>query len=176
MLGVVACLVVAVFIGLYLTRGHKHTSPPPIGVTSPKPLEPKAASFGHTVPLLDSFGATLDVTPVAIKALPAAVDGVGRHDIVAIELRLKNAGSATISDDVAVCATVRDTAGTWHDAERPDVPHELDVFSLRPGRTIRGWVCFALPKGGRVAELTFTPGSQLSDAYGDWLVPAKTVQ
>ena len=176
-LGVAGAVAVALVVGVVLLRHPHHAAAPPVtGVTSPKPLVPKAASFGHTVALRDSFGATLDVTPVAVKALPSAIDQDGKHDIVAIRLRLKNAGSATISEDAAECAEMRDSAGAWHDAERPGVRGELDVFVVRPGRTVRGWVCFALPKGTHVAELTFTPSSQLSNAYGDWVVPADATQ
>jgi hypothetical protein len=173
-LGTLCGLLVVLFVGGWLLTHQHHAAVPQTltGVNSPKPLATKAAAFGHTVALRDSFGATLDVTPLAVKALPSAIDQDGDHDIVAIELRLKDAGSATISDDASEGLQMRDSAGAWHEAERPGVPHELDSFTLRPGRTVRGWVCFALPKGTRVAELAFTPGSQLSDASGDWLVPA----
>jgi len=170
---VVGLLCALVAGALYLS--HRHT-PSPVSHTgasrSPTPLAQKAAAFGDTIVLRDSFGANLDVPPVQVKPFPKAVDVDGLHDVVGVEMRLHDAGSAIISDDAGACMRMRDSTGEWHDAERPGVAGELDAFSVRPGRRIHGWVCFALPAGRQIAVLTYTTGSQQSDAYAEWTGPA----
>jgi DnaJ domain len=166
-LGCLAAALIAVAALHGLNHGGRH-APAPGTTTPPRRLAVKSVALGRPIVLLDSFGAHIAVRALALKPFPKATDDTGRHDLVGVRLRLVNKGSATINDDVGVCAELLDSAGAWHDEERSRLPGELAVFTLRPKATTQGWAVFALPPGRRAVAFTYTPSSDDSDAYGRW--------
>jgi hypothetical protein len=166
-LGCLAAALIAVSVLLALRHGGEKARAH-VPIDQPRQLAVKSAALGRPIVLLDSFGSHLAVKALALKPFPKATDDAGKHDIVGVRLRLVNQGSATINDDVGVCAELLDSAGAWHDEERARLPGELDVFTLRPKAKAQGWALFALPPGRRAVAFTYTPSSQDSDACGRW--------
>ena len=166
-LGCLAAALIAVAVLHGLSHSSRHASAT-VPTAPPRQLAVKRVALGRPVVLLDSFGAHLAVRALALKPFPKATDDTGQHDLVGVRLRLANKGSATINDDVGVCAELLDSAGAWHDEERSSLPGELAVFTLRPKAKTQGWAVFALPPGRRAVAFTYTPSSEDSEAYGRW--------
>jgi hypothetical protein len=182
----VGTLIVIIVIAFAAIVGHliNHNSGPvtvkpvdvrlPTGFASPKALP--STAIGTTV-LIAGFGgdrARVTVVKVIDPSSPAnpllGADAGSR--LVAIELRIANAGTTTLEDDAQNDLSV---AGSNHQTYIPDFgaaagcPDFTDgAFTLKRGTSATGCIEFQVPDRVAVKRVMFTLGSGEGPQTGVW--------
>jgi hypothetical protein len=117
---------------------------------------------------------TAAVTAVADPAHPASPLWTPEQTdrLVAVRLRLHNAGEEALTDDVAAEALLSDAAGqSFHTAGFPTTagdPFPDGKAELEPGETESGVISFVVPDEATGLRLRLTLASGFSSPAGQW--------
>jgi hypothetical protein len=146
---------------------------------APTTPPPKAAGIGATLTVqsgyaMDNSKSVLALTFVRIVDPASSSNSFDAADpgqrIVAVELRAKNIGSATIDEFADNCAVVRDAAGHSFDTAIHELAlgSQVDLSHMLPGDIRDGFVAFDVPEGVTLSQLDFVPNSGFGDDTARW--------
>ncbi|NAS22516.1 DUF4352 domain-containing protein [Herbidospora sp. NEAU-GS84] len=92
---------------------------------------------------------------------------------VAVEMQLKNTGTAVYTDAPSIGLKLIDAEGQQYSQTFGDVK-EGEVFSsitANPGDTRKGVVLFEVPDGAKLAKLQFALNTGFASEKGEWAIP-----
>ncbi|TQM58057.1 TIR domain-containing protein [Humibacillus xanthopallidus] len=153
------------------------------GTTPSTPDGPsaRAAQLGQAITLTGIDPATTAAVTVTKVVDPTtATDGISSPSpgsrFLAVEITIKNAGTAAYEETPANCARLVDGSGRGYDTETVLSVAAGPVFDtsvrLRPGEQATGYVVFDIPTSAEAAYVQFALDSGVADDSGAWALPA----
>jgi hypothetical protein len=136
----------------------------------------KAAGLGSTINVTDESGDKLAVTLVKVDAKASSTDGFSTppagDSYYAVQVQIKDVGTAAWSDSPSNCLTVKDGKGQAFQADLVEGissgPLMTSSANIAAGDSTLGWVVFDVPSGDKVAEVQFTPLSGMASSTAQW--------
>lgn len=153
------------------------TKPAASSSSAPSATAHPIAHVGSLIDVGGSHGLGITLTQVIDPAQGAdqfTTPDAGKR-FVAVELSIKNNGSATYSDDANNDTSVIGSDNQSYTADFDSVS-ECTNFNdgdirLAAGESISGCVVFQLPTGINAVKVQYTPDSGFSGSTGEWQVP-----
>lgn len=156
--------------------------------TNPAPSGPGGASsvpaaekahVGDSIELDASNGDHVTVTLIAVKGHVRATDGFShpdrgkRYAAAQVSIEMPTGAKEAYDDSPSNGAAVLTTDGESFDADLPTdttAGHALDSVRITPGRTVKGWLVFQVPRAARLDAFQFSLESGFGNG-GEWQIP-----